>query len=144
MEKEHFNQLLENERIFKFNEEALKVKLNNTVLLENETTTMHQVDYQFTDTHVVVSILLDIDSLSHYNTIHTNTVSSQVTILVALKGHFLLLLSPTSIPTVNVKWASRVLGFLCFRPLAQIRVLNIYCDGFFLFYNYYCYFFFLT
>ena len=64
MEKEHFNQLLENERIF-----------YNTVLLENETTTMHKVDYQFTDTHVMVSILLDIDSLSHYNAIHTNTVS---------------------------------------------------------------------
>ncbi|KAH9770471.1 Myelin-associated oligodendrocyte basic protein isoform 1 [Citrus sinensis] len=51
--EKHFNQLLENERILKFNEEALEFKLNDTGLLENETTTMHQVNHQFTDTHVV-------------------------------------------------------------------------------------------
>ncbi|KAH9705858.1 Myelin-associated oligodendrocyte basic protein isoform 1 [Citrus sinensis] len=51
--EKHFNQLLENERILKFNEEALEFKLNDTGLLENETTTMHQVNHQFTDTQVV-------------------------------------------------------------------------------------------
>ncbi|KAK9187965.1 hypothetical protein WN944_019364 [Citrus x changshan-huyou] len=75
--EKHFNQLLENEQILKFNEEALELKLNDTGLLENETTTMHRVNHQFTDTHVVVSILLNIDSLSRYHTGHTNTVSSQ-------------------------------------------------------------------
>lgn len=123
--EKHFNQLLENERILKFNEEALEFKLNDTVLLENETTTMHQVNHQFTDTHVVVSIFLNIDSLSRYHTGHTNTVSSQVTILLALKGSFFGFLILNVHSQRDVKWALRVFDFLCSWPFVQIRVLNI-------------------
>lgn len=51
--EKHFNQLLENERILKFNERALEVKLNKTL--------MHHVNHQFTNSHMVVIILLNID-----------------------------------------------------------------------------------
>ncbi|XP_052295147.1 uncharacterized protein LOC127901738 [Citrus sinensis] len=99
--EKHFNQLLENERILKFNEEALEFKLNDTGLLENETTTMHQVNHQFTDTQVVVTILL------------------------ALKGSFFGFLILNVYSQRDVKWALRVFDFLCSWPFVQIRGIKV-------------------